>query len=495
MIALNPETRLYIDGKLVEAQDGRTFEVINPSTEEVAGVAADASIQDADRAIAAARRAFDETDWSTNRERRLKALAQFRDALKANIEELRVQVAIETGTPPSLTYGPQVQGPIDSIDFQIDTLRDFAFERELPDLGSMGGPTRRLVVREAAGVVACITPWNFPLQINLAKVVPALAAGCTVVLKPAPDTPWSASFLGRMASLCPDLPAGVFNVITSSDKATIGSMLSSDPRVDVVSFTGSTGVGRMVMENAAKTIKKVFLELGGKSAYIVLDDADFASALPLAASVCYHAGQGCAISTRLLVPRSRYEEALAHLEPIFNYIPYGDRNDMTQIMGPLISAAQRDRVLAYIETGKAEGARLVAGGGRPPQFDKGYYVQPTLFADVTNDMTIAREEIFGPVLVVIPFEDDADAIRIANDSIYGLSGAVASADPERAMNIARKIRTGTFGINGGNFFAPNAPFGGYKQSGVGREMGVEGFEEYLEVKTIAVPVPVSEATA
>jgi aldehyde dehydrogenase (NAD+) len=264
-------------------------------------------------------------------------------------------------------------------------------------------------------------------------------------------------------------------------------MLTTDGRVDVVSFTGSTGVGRRVMENASKTIKKVFLELGGKSAFIVLDDADFASALPISAAVCYHAGQGCAISTRLLVPRSRYDEALAHLEPIFNYIPYGDRSDMTQIMGPLISAEQRDRVLGYIEKGKAEGARLVAGGGMPAQFEKGFYVQPTLFADVTNDMTIAREEIFGPVLVVIPFEDDDDAVRIANDSIYGLSGAIASGSVDRALAVARRIRTGTFGVNGANFFAPNAPFGGYKQSGVGREMGIEGFEEYLEVKTIALP--------
>ena len=488
MTELNPETRLFIDGQLAEAEGGKIFQVINPVTEEVAGIAADASPADADRAIAAARRAFDETDWSINRPLRLKALTQFRDALKANIEELRALLMAETGAPPAITYGPQVDGPIGSIDFVLDTLKAYEFERDLPDMGTFGDPTRRIVLREAAGVVAAITPWNFPLQINLAKAIPALAAGCTVILKAAPDTPWSASFLGRIAAQCPDLPAGVFNVITSSDKATIGEMLSGDSRIDVVSFTGSTQVGRRVMENASSTIKKVFLELGGKSAYIVLDDADFASALPVAAAVCFHAGQGCAISTRLLVPRSRYEEALANLEPMFNYFPYGDRGDMTQIMGPLVSAVQRDRVLDLIEKGKAQGARLVAGGGRPAHLEKGYYVQPTLFADVTNDMTIAREEIFGPVLVVIAFENDDDAVRIANDSIYGLSGAVASADTERALNVARRIRTGTFGINGANFFAANAPFGGYKQSGIGREMGVEGFEEYLEIKTIAMPM-------
>jgi aldehyde dehydrogenase (NAD+) len=484
---LDPTPQLFINGALTDAEGARVYNVINPATEEVAGVAADASTADADRAIAAARRAFDETDWPTNRDRRLEALRQLRDAIKANLPQLRLLVATETGCPPGLSYGPQVDGPIAAIDFVLDTLADYEFEHDLPDMGTIGGPARRVVRREAAGVVAAITPWNFPLQLNLTKSIPALAAGCTVVLKAAPDTPWSASFLGRIAAECPALPRGVFNVLTSADKAAIGSMLSTDPRIDVVSFTGSTETGRRVMESAAKTIKKTFLELGGKSAYIVLDDADFATALPAAATVCYHAGQGCAIATRLLVPRARYEEALEFLKPIFQYIPYGDRNDMTQIMGPLVSAAQRDRVLGFIARGVAEGARLVAGGGRPPHLEKGYYVEPTLFADVTNDMTIAREEIFGPVLVVIPFEDDEDAIRIANDSIYGLSGAIASASVERALAVAKRIRTGTMSINGSNFFAPNAPFGGYKQSGLGREMGIEGFEEYLETKTIAMP--------
>jgi aldehyde dehydrogenase (NAD+) len=487
MSSLDPTTSLFYDGALTPAEGDRVYDVIDPRTEEKAGVAADASVSDAERAIAAARRAFDETDWSTNAERRLKALTQFRDGLKAGAEDLRAQLCAETGSPLSLTYGPQLASPIASIDFMIDTLRTYEFERELPDMGTMGGPARRIVRREAAGVVAAITPWNFPLQINLAKVIPALAAGCTVVLKPAPETPWSASFLGRVAAQCPDMPPGVFNVITSSDKSKIGEMLTSDPRVDLISFTGSTQTGRRIMENASKTIKKVFLELGGKSAFIVLDDADFAASLPIAAAVCFHAGQGCAISTRLLAPRSRYAEAVAYLEAIFKHIPYGDGADMSQIMGPLVSSTQRDRVLSYIEKGKAEGARLVAGGKTPEHLTKGFYVEPTLFADVTNDMTIAREEIFGPVLVVIPFEDDDDAVRIANDSIYGLSGAVASANTERALSVAKRIRTGTIGVNGANFFAPNAPFGGYKQSGVGREMGVEGFEEYLQIKTLAVP--------
>ena len=490
MTSLNPETRLFIDGKLVEAEGGKTYEVINPVTEEVAGVVADASVADAEKAIAAARRAFDESDWATNTALRLKVLRQLRDGILAVKEEWRQQVMAESGCTVGVTYGPMLEGPIASIDYVLSLLETYQFEHEIEDLGSMGGPTRRLVVKEAAGVVAAITPWNVPVQINIAKVIPALAAGCTVILKPAPETPWSASILGRVAAQCPDLPAGVFNVLTSADKRAVGELLTGDPRVDVVSFTGSTGVGRRIMENAAQTIKKVFLELGGKSALIILDDADFSQALQNAAVVCYHSGQGCAITSRLLLPRSRYEEALAMLEPMFTHFPYGDPTDPTQIMGPQVSATQRDRVLGYIEKGKAEGARVVAGGGRPPHLPKGYYVQPTLFADVTNDMTIAQEEIFGPVLVAIPFEDDEDAIRIANDSIYGLSGAVISASPARAMKVARRIRTGTFNVNGANFFAPNAPFGGYKQSGVGREMGVEGFEEYLETKTIALPADV-----
>jgi aldehyde dehydrogenase (NAD+) len=304
------------------------------------------------------------------------------------------------------------------------------------------------------------------VQTNLQKIVPALAAGCTVVLKAAHDTPWSATMLGRVASRCADLLPGALNVLTSSGDAGLGTMLTGDPRVDVVSFTGSTATGRRVMERASRTIKKTLLELGGKSAMIVLDDADFSRALVGAGFVCSNAGQGCVLTTRLLVPRSRYDEALAILERIYRNVPYGDPTDLNNVMGPLINAAQRERVLDCIERGQDEGARLVVGGGKPTQFAKGYYVEPTLFADVDNTMTIAQEEIFGPVLVVIPFEDDDDAVRIANDSPYGLSGAVVSSSPERAMKVARGVRTGSMNVNGAFFFAPNAPFGGYKQSGI-----------------------------
>jgi aldehyde dehydrogenase (NAD+) len=278
----------------------------------------------------------------------------------------------------------------------------------------------------------------------------------------------------------------VFNVITAEDPATVGDQLVSDPRVDMVSFTGSTAVGKHIMARASETVKKVFLELGGKSANIILDDADLGSSLLSALAVCFHAGQGCALNTRLLVPREKQAEAEELLKTYFGFINYGDPDAPGTIMGPLVNAKQRERVLAYIAKGREEGARVLLGGGTPEHLDKGYYVEPTVFVDVSNDMAIAREEIFGPVLAVIAFNDDEDAIRIANDSDFGLSGSVWSASDERALSVARRIRTGTINVNGGNFYGADAPFGGYKQSGIGREMGPEGFEEYLETKTIAI---------
>jgi aldehyde dehydrogenase (NAD+) len=343
-----------------------------------------------------------------------------------------------------------------------------------------------MIRRDPVGVVASIAPWNYPLMMAAWKLGPALAAGNTVVLKPAPDTPWSATTLGRIVAQHTDIPAGVVNVVASSDHA-LGEILSSDPRVDLVTFTGSTATGRRVMECASATVKKVFLELGGKSAHVVLDDADLAKVLPAVATVCTHAGQGCAIPTRLLLPRARYEEGLALAKASFEKLAYGDPTNPAHLMGPLVSRRQRDRVLGYIEKGRREGARLVTGGGVPKHLPKGFYVEPTLFADVDPGATIAQEEIFGPVLAVIPYEGDDDAVRIANHSIYGLSGAVTSASEERALAVARRIRTGTLSVNGAMWFDVDTPFGGYRQSGVGRENGLLGFEEYLETKVIALP--------
>ncbi len=482
------EARLLIDGKLVESSTGATFDNIDPTTEEVLGDTADGTAQDMESAIAAARRAFDETAWSTDHELRRRCLEQFHAACAAHIEELRAVTVAEVGSPIGLTYMNQVDLPIDDLGYWVDQPVRYEYETWLPQRDVFGQPQRRLVRREAVGVVGAITPWNFPLNLNLAKLGPALAAGNTVVLKPAPDTPWSATVLGRLIAEETDFPAGVVNVVASSDHL-VGEVLTTDPRVDMITFTGSTATGRRIMAKGADTVKKVFLELGGKSANIVLDDApDPGGAIAVSAiGVCTHAGQGCAITTRLLVPRSRYDEFVELADAMMGSVTYGDPWDSANLQGPLISAKQRDRVMGYIEKGKAEGARLVRGGSRPPQFDKGFFVEPTLFADVDAKATIAQEEIFGPVLVVIAFEDDDDAVRIANDSIYGLSGAVTSASEERAMAVARRVRTGTLMVNGGFWNAPDVPFGGYRQSGVGRENGVEGFEEYLETKAIALP--------
>jgi aldehyde dehydrogenase (NAD+) len=482
------EQRLYIDGQLVPAEHGATYDNIDPSNEEVLGVAADASVGDIDRAIAAARRAFDETDWSTNVALRTRCLRQLRQAMQEHHAQLGEILIAEVGAPRLLIDGPQLGVPRELLTYYADLAESYAWTTELGAADTLSGRANRWVEREAAGVVGAISPWNYPMQINLAKLAPALAAGCTVVLKSAPDTPWSALALGRLAAEHTDLPAGVLNIVTSSVK-TIGEVITTDPRVDLVSFTGSTAVGRRIMEAGASMIKRMFLELGGKSVHIVVDDiADMGAGVAGACfQICTHGGQGCATTSRLLIPRSRYDEGVQAAAALMAALPYGDPRDPGVMTGPIINRAQRDRIEGYIQRGLDEGARLVIGGQRPTQFERGFWVAPTLFADVTNDMTIAREEIFGPVLVAIPYDDDDDAVRIANDSIFGLSGAVSGADRNRAIGIARRIRTGTMSINGGLWYSADVPFGGYKQSGVGREMGVAGFEEYLEQKSFAEP--------
>ncbi|MGX9787804.1 aldehyde dehydrogenase family protein [Mycobacterium sp. MMS18-G62] len=476
---------LLIDGELRPAEGNRIFPVEDPTNRTIAGHAADATEIDVDAAIAAARRAFDDTNWSTDHTTRIAALRRWKQAMHDLAEEWRARIMAEVGSTLAMSYFIHLNGPIDMLDWALDLAENFEWTEDIGVASYTGVPSRRVLLKEAAGVVAAISPWNVPLQTNLTKCGAALAAGCTVVLKPAPDTPWAGAFLGEAAHRA-GLPAGVLNVVTSGDKAAAGEQLVTDPRVDVISFTGSTAVGKRIMEAAAPTLKRVLLELGGKSANIILDDAVFPEALKTGLQVCFNAGQGCTIVTRMLVPRSRYDEAIEILKGMFEAVEYGDPQSRSQVMGPLISQAQFDRVLGYIELGKQEGARLVTGGKAALPETGGYYVEPTLFADVDNSMRIAREEIFGPVLVVIPYEDEADAIRIANDSPYGLSGAVQSADVDRAMAVARKIRTGTFAVNRGGFFGPDAPFGGYKQSGLGREMGREGFAEYLQTKCVGL---------
>jgi aldehyde dehydrogenase (NAD+) len=482
---LAPEPRNLVDGRLVPASNGGTFENVNPATGEVVGTCADGTKDDMEAALAAARRAFDGTDWATNHALRARCVRQLYEAMKADKEQLRSIVVHEAGACVSLTGFMHVDEPIEMMAYWAEKASSYPYEQAMSDVPFLGQPQRRLLRREPVGVVGAITPWNVPLYLNIAKIGPALAAGCTVVLKPAPDTPWSATHLGKLAAQT-DLPPGVLNIVASSDHG-LGEMLSGDPRVDLVTFTGSTATGRRVMERASATVKKVFLELGGKSANIVLDDADFAKVLPSAAMTCVHGGQGCAIATRLLLPRSRYEEGVAIVKAAFEGWRYGDPTDPSVLQGPQISRRQQERVLAYIAKGKQEGARCLVGGGVPERLPRGFFVEPTLFVDVDPASTLAQEEIFGPVLCVIPYADDDAAVRIANQSIYGLSGAVHSQSEERALAVARRVRTGTISVNGGQWFHVDSPFGGYKQSGVGRENGVAGFEEYLETKVIALP--------
>jgi aldehyde dehydrogenase (NAD+) len=481
------ERRMLIDGELVEAASGAAYDNINPANEEVLGQTADASVADMERAVGAARRAFDETDWANDPEFRKRCLRQLQEGLNKERETLRPQIVAEVGAPIMLTYAVQMDSCIDDMEWDIECIDRIQWEYDLPVHEFFGMTSARRVLREPIGVVAAITPWNFPFMLNLSKIVPALAAGNTVILKPAPDTPWSATFIGKIAAEYTDIPAGVLNVVTSSDPAATGEVLSGSRDVDMVSFTGSTTVGKRIMAMGSENLKRVFLELGGKSANIILDDADFPAQMGSGAMVCMHGGQGCAITTRMLVPRSRYDEAVDLLQASFESWTYGDPTNPENLQGPLINARQRERVLGFIEKGKSEGSRLVVGGGRPEQFEKGYYVEPTLFVDVDPDSTLAQEEIFGPVLAVIPYEDDDDAVRIANNSRYGLSGAVVGADLERSYNIAKRLRTGTVSVNGGLWFGPDSPFGGYKESGLGREHGVAGFEEYLETKTLGLP--------
>lgn len=480
------ETKLYIDGVLRGASDGRTYENICPWTAEVAGHAADATREDVEAAIAAARQAFDETDWPTNIDLRVALVTKLRQLFEDNRERLGKLAQYEAGAALSAVNRAHVGMALAAWDDLLDVFPKLEWEKHYGDRSYGPFTHRRVAVREPIGVVGAITPWNVPLYINVGKVISGLLTGCTVILKAAPDTPGLAAIFGELAAEA-GLPAGVLNVITSSDPVMAGEMLTTDPRVDLISFTGSTAVGKRIMADGAATLKRVFLELGGKSAKIILEDApNFVQDVGQSMLV-FHAGQGCAVTSRLLIPRSRYDEAVAILTQAYAaFQGWGDINDPTHVMGPLISKRQQERVMGYIELGKQEGARLIAGGNAAPYKGNGFFVEPTCFADVNNDMRIAREEIFGPVLTVIPFEDDDDAVRIANDSEYGLSGMINSADVDRAMRMARRIRTGSVGINGGMCIAGDLPFGGYKASGIGREWGLEGLEEFLETKLVAI---------
>jgi aldehyde dehydrogenase (NAD+) len=465
--------KIYINGAWVPSTGSGTLNVIDSATEEVFATIPEGTAEDVDKAVQAAAAAF--PSWAaTSREERTKLLTRIGEALAARTDEIAQVISHEVGMPMTLSGSIQVGLPAGAFADAAKAAETFQWEEEIGN---------SLVVHEPIGVVGAITPWNFPLYQVVLKVAPALATGCTVVLKPSEVAPINAFILADIIDEV-GLPPGVFNLVSGVGPV-VGEAIAAHPKVDMVSFTGSTRAGRRVMELAAEDIKRVALELGGKSANILLDDADLATAVPAGVFGCYmNSGQTCSALTRMLVPRDKMAEVEELAAGAAAGFAPGDHFEQGKLLGPLVSAVQRDRVRGYINKGIEEGAKLVVGGPDAPEgLDKGFYVQPTVFSEVTPDMTIAKEEIFGPVLSIIPYDTEEEAIEIANGTPYGLAGAVSSADPARAERVARQLRTGQVDINGGAF-NPSAPFGGYKQSGIGRERGRYGLEEFVETKAM-----------
>ena len=465
--------KIYIDGSWVASTGTGTLPVVDSTTEEVLATIPDGTPEDVDRAVNAAAAAF--VGWAaTSVEERSKVMARISEALAARTDELGAVISHEVGMPLGLSKAIQVGLPAGAFADAAAQVLSFEWEETVGN---------SLVVREPVGVVAAITPWNYPLYQIALKVAPALAAGCTVVLKPSEVAPLNAFILAEVIDEV-GLPPGVFNLVTGVGPV-VGEALAGHPKVDFVSFTGSTRAGKRVMQLAADNVKKVALELGGKSANVILDDADLEKAIPAGVFAAFlNSGQTCSALTRMVVPRSRLAEVEALAVQAAEGFTPGDPFEKTTRLGPLVSAVQRDRVRGYIEKGVEEGATLLTGGAEPPEgLDKGFFVRPTVFSNVTRDMTIAREEIFGPVLSILPYDTEDEAVEIANDSIYGLAGGVWGGDAAHATAVARRLRTGQVDVNGGSF-NPSAPFGGYKQSGIGRERGRFGLEEFLEVKSL-----------
>ena len=486
MAGLQRTWKLYIDGKWADAAGG-TFDVLNPATEDVVAQAPDGTRADLERAIAAARRAFDEGPWPrTTPNERARVIERLIAALERRKDAIR-ELLVTTAAAEYVGHPIQVDMPYELLGKYAELVRSYHFTEMLPVVVSespMGTHVNNsMVYHHPVGVCGLIPTWNFPFFVSAQKIGPALATGCTMVIKPSPYMPLLDLLIAEAVEEC-DLPPGVFNVVTG-DRPELGAVLVESPMIDKISFTGSAVTGKRIMAAAASTLKRVHLELGGKSAAIVLDDADLDQVAPYASSPAFfHAGQGCAMCTRLLVPKAKQEDLVERLDMFLtNVIQVGDPADPSVMLGPVIREERRVKIEEYIAAGKSEGARLTTGGGRPPDKPRGYFLQPTVFADVRNDMRIAREEIFGPVLSVLPFTDVEDAIRIANDSPYGLGGAIYSADTAKALEVAKRIRTGTININNG-LNIQNLPFGGFKESGIGREGGRWGLDEYTEIQSI-----------
>ncbi|KUI35872.1 aldehyde dehydrogenase [Mycobacterium sp. IS-1590] len=472
--------QLFIGGKWVEPATSDVIEVHSPATGELVGKVPLASAADVDAACAAARKAFDEGPWPhKSPEERAAVLAAAVQLMEERGDELKFLLAAETGQPQTIVDMMQYGAAMSSFQYFAGAADKFRW-KEIRD-GIYG---QTLVVREPIGVVGAVTAWNVPFFLAANKLGPALLAGCTVVLKPAAETPLSVFAMAEMFAEA-GLPEGVLSIVPGGPET--GRALTANDQIDKYTFTGSSAVGKEIAKIAAEKLKPCTLELGGKSAAIILEDADLDSTLPmLGFSGVMNSGQACVAQTRILAPRSRYDEIVEKVANFIGAMPVGLPDDPNAAIGPLISEKQRDRVESYIKKGVEEGARLVTGGGRPEGLDSGWFVQPTVFADVDNSMTIAQEEIFGPVLAVIPYEDEEDAIRIANDSVYGLAGSVWTTDNKKALDVASKIRTGTYAVNM-YAFDPGAPFGGYKNSGIGRENGPEGIEAYVEHKSVLLP--------
>ena len=470
---MHTREHLYIDGSWVEPTGKGSIEVINPANEEIIGSVPVGSAADVEVAVAAAKAAFSE--WSnTSVEDRVVFLNLLSQAIKEHTEELTELITSEVGTPINYCRGAMVGTPRVVTRSYAKILENYEWEEEVRN---------SLIVKEPIGVVAMITPWNYPLHQIIGKVAPAIAAGCTMVVKPSKEAPLNSFVLADIIHEI-GLPAGVFNLVSGHGRE-IGEVLSNHPDVDMVSFTGSTGAGVRVSELAAPSVKRVTLELGGKSANIILDDADIAKAASASIHACFgNSGQECSALTRLLVPESKKQEIVEVITAKMEKYSVGNPMDESKRCGPMVSERQQESVSSFIAAGIEEGATLLVGGlGMPDGLDKGYFVRPTVFSDVTPEMTIFREEIFGPVLSITTYSTEEEAVELANDSEYGLSGGVWSGDEERALRVARQMRTGQVSINGGPFNI-SAPFGGYKLSGNGRELGVHGLVEFLEVKAI-----------